>query len=242
MDDSQDYGLCSCGNQMPCGVEVEIGDKRYIRHDNILDEALAAYHDNYHDESISKDDIFYYVYGVLHSPLYRQRYQNNLRRELPRIPMAADFWAFSKAGRELSALHLGYESCPEYELTEERAFEGEVKPELHYQLGTRRMQFTNKAQKDAIRVNDYFVLGNIPREAHEYVVNGRTPLEWLINRYHINTDKASGIVHDPNKWFEETGDDIVSMIKRIVWTSVETARIIRGLPSPFTDGWAGSGE
>ena len=99
-----------------------------------------------------------------------------------------------------------------------------------------------KEKKDELRVNDHVTLSGIPAEAHEYVVNGRAPLEWLIDRYHIKTDKASGIVHDPNKWFEETGDDIVSMIKRIVWTSVETARIIRGLPSPFTDGWTGPGE
>ena len=137
-----EHYVCSCGNRMPCGVEVEIGGKRYIRHDNILDEALAAYHDNYGDESISKDDVFYYVYGVLHSPLYRARYQNNLRRELPRIPMAADFWAFSKAGRELSDLHLGYESCPEYELAEGGTLSDQP-AEVRYMLGTRKMRFTD---------------------------------------------------------------------------------------------------
>lgn len=238
---TSEHYVCSCGNRMPCGVEVEIGGKRYIRHDNILDEALTAYHDNYGDDSISKDDVFYYVYGVLHSPLYRARYQNNLRRELPRIPMAADFWAFSKAGRELSDLHLGYESCPEYDLAEGGTLSDQPAA-VRYMLGTRKMRFTDKVKKDELRVNDHVTLSGIPVEAHEYVVNGRTPLEWLIDRYHIKTDKASGIVHDPNKWFEETGDNIVSMIKRIVWTSVETARVIRGLPSPFTDGWTGSGE
>ncbi len=89
---------CSCGNAMPCGVVVELDGKRYVRHDNILDEALDAYVAHYADDSISKDDIFYYVYGLLHSPLYRERYQNNLRRELPRIPMAPDFWASAVPG------------------------------------------------------------------------------------------------------------------------------------------------
>ena len=85
--------------------------KRYIRHDNILDEALDAYQSNYDDSSITKDDIFYYVYGLLPlTHLQRARYQNNLRRELPRIPMAPDFWTFSKAGRALSDLHLNYEN------------------------------------------------------------------------------------------------------------------------------------
>ncbi len=150
--------------------------------------------------------------------------------------MAPDFWSFSKAGAALSVLHLKYETCPEYNLTEERNFQGEPQPE-HYLLTAKRMRFTDKQTKNAIRINDYFTLGNIPPEAHDYVVNGRTPLEWLIDRYYIKTDKASGIVHDPNKWFEETGDNIVSMIKRITWTSIETAKVIETLPTPFTDGW-----
>ena len=111
-------GMCSCGNALPCGVEVEIDGARYVRHDNILDEALHEYRANYGDDSITKDDIFYYVYGLLHSPLYVARYQNNLRRELPRIPMAPDFSAFCAAGRTLSELHLNYETCPEYPLSE----------------------------------------------------------------------------------------------------------------------------
>ena len=91
--------ICTCGNAMPCGIEVELDGKPYIRHDNILDEALEAYQSNYDDASIAKDDLFYYVYGLLHSPLFNERFENNLRRELPRIPLAPDFWAFSKAGR-----------------------------------------------------------------------------------------------------------------------------------------------
>ena len=248
-------GKCSCGNVMPCGIEVKLDGKRYIRHDNILDEALEAYQTNYNDESITKDDIFCYVYGLLHSPLYKDRYQNNLRRELPRIPMApplptvgedsgegdkpsksSGFWAFSKAGRALSELHLNYETCQEHNLLEERNFTGNPEPN-HYQLGTRRMRWTDKETKHAIRVNDYFTLSNIPLDAQRYVVNGRTPLEWIIDRYYIKTDKASGIVHDPNKWFEETGDNIISMIKRITHTSIQTANIIDTLPTPFTDGW-----
>ena len=99
------------------------------------------------------------------------------------------------------------------------------------------MRWTDKETKNAIRVNDYFTLGNIPPDAHRYVVNGRTPLEWVLDRYHIKTDKPSGILHDPNKWFEETGDNIISMIKRITHTSIQSARIIDTLPTPFTDGW-----
>ena len=230
-------GKCSCGNAMPCGVEVELDGKRYIRHDNILDEALDAYQTNYNDQSITKDDIFYYVYGLLHSPLYKARYQNNLRRELPRIPIAPDFWAFSKAGRALSDLHLNYETCDEHPLTIDGYMQGETPPPEHLILTARKMRYTDKETKNAIRVNDHITISNIPSDAHRYVVNGRTPLEWIIDRYHIKTDKPSGIVHDPNKWFEETGDNIVSMIKRITHTSIQTAKIIDTLPTPFTDGW-----
>ena len=239
-------GMCSCGNALPCGVEVEIDGARYVRHDNILDEALREYRSNYGDDSITKDDIFYYVYGVLHSPLYVARYQNNLRRELPRIPMAPDFWAFCYAGRRLSELHLSYETCPEYPLAEMPHAMGE-RPAEHLLL-TKRMQFVDAkgkrvknsepaTAKHSIKVNEHITLTGIPPEAHEYVVNGRTPLEWMLDRYQIKTDKDSGIVHDPNEWFVEVGDDIVSKLKRITWMSIETAEVIATLPTPFADGW-----
>ena len=95
------------------------------------------------------------------------------------------------------------------------------------------MRYTDKEAKNAIRVNDHITISNIPSETHRYIVNGRTPLEWIIDRYYIKTDKASGIVHDPNKWFEETGDDIVSMIKRITHTSIETAKHHRHPSNPL---------
>lgn len=240
-------GMCSCGNALPCGVEVEIDGERYVRHDNILDEALQEYRANYGDASITKDDIFYYVYGLLHSPLYVARYQNNLRRELPRIPMAPDFWAFCDAGRKLTELHLNYETCPEYPLLEVPNAMGE-RPAEHLLLTKSKMQFVDAkgkrvknsepaTAKHSIKVNEHVTLTGIPPEAHEYVVNGRTPLEWMLDRYHIKTDKDSGIVHDPNEWFAEVGDDIVSKLKRITWMSIETAKVIAGLSTPFTDGW-----
>lgn len=239
-------GMCSCGNALPCGVEVEIDGERYVRHDNILDEALEAYRANYGDGSISKDDIFYYVYGLLHSPPYVARYQNNLRREIPRIPMAPDFWAFCVAGRKLSELHLNYETCPEYPLSEVPNVMGERPPE--HLLLNKDMNFVDAkgkkvenrepaTAKHSIKVNDYITLTGIPPEAHEYVVNGRTPLEWMLDQYQIKTDDASGIVNDPNEWFAEVGDDIVSKLKRITWMSIETAKVISTLPTPFTDGW-----
>ena len=254
--DAVEPGKCSCGNAMPCGVEVEMDGTRYIRHDNILDEALAEYQSHYADDSITKDDIFYYVYGLLHSPLYKARYQNNLRRELPRIPMApplpsagedsgegdrpktsSGFWSFSKAGRALSDLHLNYETSEEYPLTIDDYLDGESPPPEHLILTVRKMRYTDKKSKHAIRVNDHITVSGIPPQAHNYVVNGRTPLEWIIDRYYIKTDKDSGIVHDPNKWFEETGDNIISMLKRITHVSIETAKIIDTLPTPFADGW-----
>ena len=86
------------------------------RVDNITDDALRAFQEHYGNEAITKDAIFDYVYGVLHAPAYRERFANDLAKALPRIPMAADFGAFAEAGRDLAALHLGYETCAEYPL------------------------------------------------------------------------------------------------------------------------------
>lgn len=202
------------------------------RVDNITDWALATFREHYADAGITKDAIFDYVYGILHAPAYRERFANDLSKALPRIPFAPDFHAFAAAGRDLAALHLGYETVPEYPL--------EVVPtgvdrleSHHYRLTKRAMRFADNA-KTVLIVNDHVRLAGIPPEAHDYVVNGRSPLGWFIDRYRIKQDKNSGIVNDPNGWFEQP-EDIVPAIRRIVHVSVETARIVAGLPTPFTN-------
>ena len=203
------------------------------RIDNISNTALDLFRARYRDDSISKDAVFDYVYGILHHSSYRSRFANDLAKDLPRIPFAPNFRAFAEAGRALSELHLGYETCEEYPL--DIAFSQPGEPQAQqFRLGERAMKYEDE-KKSVLRINEYVSLRGIPKEAHRYQVNGRTPLEWYIDRYRITRDKQSGIVNDPNDWFDDPRD-LVAAIRRIVHVSVETVRIVEGLPEAFEDG------
>ncbi|OOV35488.1 hypothetical protein BV53_03755 [Candidatus Synechococcus spongiarum LMB bulk15N] len=198
------------------------------RVDNISDTALTAFHSHYQDPGITKDAIFDYVYGVLHAPDFRARFAHDLAKSLPRLPFAPDFQAFAQAGQTLAALHLNYESGPQYPLTPQAT-------------GTGGPLFTPRAMRlvgenqDVLVVNDHLRIAGIPPEAHRYQVNGRTPLGWFIDRYRITTDKHSGIRNDPNAWFPDS-DGFIAAVGRIVYLSVETVRIVEGLPGALTGG------
>ena len=202
------------------------------RVDNINDTALRAFRVRYSDNTITKDAIFDYVYGILHASAYRERFANDLAKEMTRIPFAPDFRAFAEAGRALAALHLGYETGPPYPLEAVAANGGEVAAE-DCRIGDRAMHFADDG-KTTLIVNDRLRLAGIPGEAHRYQVNGRTPLEWLIDQYRISKGGKSGIVNDPNAWFDDPRD-LIAAIRRVVHLSVETVRIVDGLPEPFGD-------
>ena len=204
-------------------------DKPPDRIDNISDTALHAFREHYNDDTITKDAIFDYVYGVLHAPSYREAFANDLSKMIPRIPFAPDFHTFAAAGVALADLHLNYETCKQYPLELVYAHDGDPQPH-HFRLGTRAMRFTDKQAKTTLMINEHIQLAGIPEAAHRYVVNGRTPLEWFIDRYKITQDKDSGIVNDPNGWFSDPRD-LVTAIERIVYVSVESTRIIEGLPA-----------
>ena len=201
-----------------------------VRIDNITDTALRAFRVRYGDPTISKDAIFEYVYAILHAPGYRERFANDLAKALPRVPMAPEFHPFAEAGRRLAALHLGYETCGEYPLVVKPATGTELRPE-HYRIGERAMRFADDARTE-LMVNDHVRLVGVPAEAHRYQVNGRTPLEWLIDRYRIARDRESGIVNDPNRWFDNPRG-LVAALRRAVHLSVETVRVVESLPDPF---------
>ena len=203
-------------------------EERLERVDNITDTALLAFRVHYKDNQITKDAIFNYVYGVLHALDYKERFANDLSKELPRIPLAPDFHAFADAGRALSELHLGYETCAEYPLDEMFTGTGESRAE-HYRLGARAMRYADKEETDDLHRQRFCEPARYSPEAHHYVVNGRTPLEWFIDRYYIKQDTRSGIVNDPNGWFDDPRD-LITAIRRVVHVSVETARIVNGLP------------
>ena len=208
------------------------------RIDNISDTALKAFQEHYTDDTITKDVIFDYVYGILHAPSYCEQFANDLSKMIPHIPYAPNFTVFADAGYKLAELHLNYETCEQYPLKIEfpnissppTNFE-DADPNL-FRLTEKVMKFID-AQKRILAINDNVRITNIPEDSWGYAVNGRTPLEWFIDRYYIKTDKDSGIVNDPNGWFADPRD-LVTAIKRIVYVSVESARIIDNLPDEIT--------
>ncbi len=203
-----------------------------VRRDGITDAGLAHFQSAYPSEKITKEDVFYYVYGILHSPDYRERYADNLGKELPRIPRvvsASDFHAFSNAGRLLGDLHVGYEQVPEYPAR----VEGLAKPTAA-QLRVENMRFGKGKDKTVIHYNAHFTVRDIPLEAYEYVVNGKPAIEWVMERQAVTTDKASGIVKDANAWATETVGDPrypLSLLLRVITVSLRTQEIVRGLPA-----------
>ena len=203
--------------------------EQYTKKENIPDSIFKEYQQKYEDTTISKEDIFYYIYGVLHSPEYKQRFASDLKKMLPRIPFTADFWTFSQAGRELAYYHLNYETIEPYELEE-------FKKELyldHQDYQVEKMVFgknKNGLDKTIIIYNSKLTLSQIPLEAYEYIVNGKSALEWIMERYKVTKDKDSGIINDPNHW-SENPRYIVDLVKRIVRVSLETVRIVKSLPA-----------
>lgn len=199
----------------------------FERVDNITDEMLTDYRQSF-GEGVSKDDIFFYVYGLLHSREYRVEFEADLKKMLPRIPKVKAFKQFVEAGRALSELHIGYETAEPYPLTENAA--PNTSPRV---MKMRYAKAGRQDNKTTIIVNEGITLTGIPEEAQEYVLGSRSALDWIIERYQVKTDKASGIVNDPNAWGDEHGNPryIVDLVKRITTVSVETVRIVRSLPS-----------
>lgn len=190
------------------------------RRENITDWALEQFRTHYKDSSITKWDIFYYVYGVLHHKGYREKYAANLKRELPRIPFAPDFKAFAKAGQTLADLHINYEQQAEYPL------EKIENPKEVLDWRVEKMKLSK--DKTAIIYNNFLTLANIPKEVFEYRLGNRSALDWIIDQYQVTTDKRSGIVNDPNR--EDDPEYIVRLIGQMVTVSLETVKIVNSLP------------
>jgi predicted helicase len=161
------------------------------RRENITDWALAEFRAHYGNKKISKWDIFHYTYGLLHHPEYRTRYAANLKRELPRIPMAAEFGRFAEIGAALMKPHIEYEKQKEYPL--ERRETGK----LNWCVEKMALAKGERGDKTQLRCNEFLTLSGIPAEAYEYRLGNRSALEWVVDQYRVSTDARSGIVNDP---------------------------------------------
>ena len=206
----------------------------YVRRDGISNWILNEVRSRLKIKSIDKEMIFYYIYGFLHSPEYRSTFEADLKKSLPRIPIIEDVDAFNdfyQAGKALAKLHLGYENVPAYEGLEiEDTYRGKDAYE-HYAVNP-KMKFPKKDQKDTIIYNDYITIRHIPAEAYDYIVNGKSAIEWLMERYAITIDKKSGIKNNPNDWSREHENPsyIFDLVCSIVNVSVKTMEIVGKLP------------
>ncbi|MCL2652122.1 MAG: helicase, partial [Candidatus Azobacteroides sp.] len=230
----------------------------YIRRDAISDFILERCRKLYGitrgHAPLSKEDIFYFVYGFLHSPQYSETFAADLKKMLPRLPLpedVRDFWAFSKAGRKLANLHLNYENeSPYYGVKvidskypaveeENTGYMVAAEPAARYitkvdyeHYRVEKMRFPAKNQKDTIIYNSRVRIENIPTEAYDYIVNGKSAIEWIMERYQIITHKESGIVNDPNDWARENNNPyyILDLLLSVINVSVQTVEIVKGLP------------
>jgi predicted helicase len=203
----------------------------YIRRDAITDFIFERAKKQY-GKNVTKEDIFYYVYGFLHSNEYRETFTNDLKKMLPRLPLlenVKDFWAFSNAGRKLAELHLNYESVAPYPEAKITGDDGKS-----YKVDKMRFPTGKKAKDcpDTIAYNSRIIVSNIPAKAYEYVINGKSAIEWIMERYQVSTHKDSGIVNDPNDWAEEVGNPryILDLLLSIINVSVQTVDIVNSLP------------
>lgn len=221
-DKIPDLHLVGAGAGTQCFPFYTYNEDGTNRRENITDWALKQFQAQY-GEAVTKRDIFHYVYAVLHSPQYRERYAENLKRELPRIPFVAPeaFQTFVDIGAKLAELHLSYERAKEYPL---RWIENKDVP---FSWRVTRMKLT--PAKDAVVVNESLTLAGIPGECFDYRLGNRSALEWVIDQYQVSTDKRSGITSDPNRADDE--EYIVRLVGRVVTVSVETIKLVKALPN-----------
>lgn len=209
------------------------------RRDAISNDALKHFQAAYPDQAITREDIFYYIYGLLHSEDYRSRYEDNLTKELPRIPRVKsfdDFTAFTQAGRMLADLHLNYETVDCYTGVEIDGLtltpSGIVGGKDH-EFHVTKMRFFQRNQKTEVIYNDCFTIRNIPEEAYDYIVNGKSALEWVMERQSVTTDKKTGITNDANDWAIETMHNPkypLELFLRVITVSLATSKIVNALP------------
>ena len=219
--DSLDFGQ---SNEIPSGFSKE---------------ALPHFQAAYPGKAMTEDDLFYYIYGLLHSEDYRTKYANNLMKELPRIPRVAtyeQFRAFAQAGRKLVDLHVNFESVEPYsEATIEFTKDGAPSYRVTQMKWAKIKGKTGNVAKDksTLIYNEWITVKNVPLEAQEYIVNKKSALDWVVERACVSIDKASGIVNDFNDYAAEQGNERypLELFLKVITVSLETMKIVHSLPS-----------
>ena len=213
-------------------TDANLFGENFIRHDGVTNYILEKTIKKYNNAKITKEMIFNYVYGFLHSKEFKLKYENNLKKEITRIPLVDTyemFWAFSEAGKKLANLHLNYEQIKPYSKCKIFMYPG-----ADYKV--RKMKFgkskNNNKDKTIIEYNAKITISNIPEKAYEYIVNGKSAIEWIMERYAVTVDKKSGIENDPNDWCKEVNDEkyIFNLLLRIINVSIQTVDIVNSLP------------
>lgn len=231
----------------------DTNEDKYIRHDGISDWILKEVRKRFgNSKAITKEHIFYYVYGILHSPQYRERFAADLKKSLPRIPIVdkvEDFMAFYKAGKALADLHLNYEQVPPSPYVNTRIADAVfVEPSAEEAFGytqydhyaVDKMTFPkvrNEAgklvpDKSRIIYNGNITIEYIPAKAYEYIVNGKSAIEWIMERYAVSQDSKSLIINDPNAWSREHKNPtyIFDLLLSVINLSMQTVDIVNSLP------------
>jgi predicted helicase len=196
------------------------------RRENITDWALKQFQAKY-GEQVTKWDIFHYVYAILHHPQYRERYAENLKRDLPHIPLVTTREIFDccvSTGKALMKLHLNYEHEREYRL------DWQENEDVPFSWRVEKMRLT--PDKTSIIVNESLTLSGIPLECFLYHLGNRSALEWVLDQYQVSTDKRSGIVSDPNNLDDQ--EYIVRLIGKVITVSVETVKLVNALAQAVT--------
>lgn len=245
-DNWEDCGTAKefCGRfdfNKPIRSQVPTEIDGYCRRDNITDATLSSYRRHYQEEAISKEDIFFYIYALLHHPQFRERYEADLKKMLPRIPKVQDFWSYANIGRELAELHVNYEEVAPYPGVTAKT--NLIAPSDDWQKYHLKQlvwgKIPGKRSKDytTLVYNEYLTFTGIPEQANEYKIGGRSPLEWMVDRYRIKTDTKSGIVNDPNDYCREVNDPayIANLIPALVTVSMRTLELTRALPEFIID-------
>ena len=210
--------------QMSLFESIEEKSTEYKKRFTISDIALTKYRSIYGDR-ITKEDIFYYLYAVLHSKDYISSYGDNLAKEMVRIPTLEKFPKYVEIGRQLAELHLNYEAPADV-----TALGLDIKiTKEDYTVNKMRFKKNGKDNdKGTIIFNDYITISNIPERAYEYVVNGRSAIEWIMESYRIKVDKDSGITDDPNTYGDEKY--ILNLLISVINVSLKTLDLIDTMP------------